>query len=188
MVITVSDSAGIRCQAGEFSLLVDAPPKRKGNLILNTRVALPIDTFVADGTIFGPGEYEISGARVHGIGVPAESSAKEIKTIYGVELDGIKMAFLIDMASQLEDDSIDNIGEVDILFFSADSKKMKDKEIISLIKQIDPGIIIPATDEAAKMLVEEMGQKVKPEEKLTVKKGDFVKEDITNKLVWLKTE
>ena len=65
MVITVSDSAGIRCQAGEFSLLVDSPPKRKGNLILKTRSELPIDSFISDGTIFGPGEYEISGVFIN---------------------------------------------------------------------------------------------------------------------------
>ena len=188
MVITVSDSAGIRCQAGEFSLLVDSPPKRKGNLILKTRSELPIDSFISDGTIFGPGEYEISGARVEGFGLPAESSAKEIKSVYSVKLDGIQIAFLIDISSVLPEDVIDGLGEVDILFFSADTKKIKEKEVVSLIKQIDPSIIIPAEDSAARMLMEEMGQKTKPEEKLTIKKGDLIKEQMTNKVVWLKTE
>ena len=188
MVITVSDSAGIKCQAGEFSLLVDSPPKRKGNLILNTHTALPIDSFSSEDTVFGPGEYEISGVRVRGIALPEESNAKEIKTIYAAELDGMHMAFLIDIVSEPSEDALDKLGEVDILFFSADLKNLKTKQLISLIKQIDPSIIIPVNDKIAKTLMEEMGQKVKAEEKLTIKRSDLMKEGMTNKLVWLKTK
>jgi len=188
MVITVTDAAGIKCQAGEFSLLVDSPPKRKGNLILQTRTELPIDSFASQDAILGPGEYEISGVRVRGIALSNESSAKELKTIYTVELDGMHMAFLLDIFSEPSEDVMDKLGEVDILFFSADTQKLKVKQIISLIKQIDPSIIIPVTDKVAKALMEEMGQKVQVEEKLTIKRSDLVKEDIANKLIWLKTK
>jgi len=188
MVITATETAGIKCQAGEFVLLVDSPPKRKGNLVLNTYTETPIDSFSTEGIIFGPGEYEISGVRVRGIALPEESNSKEIKTIYAVELDGIHMAFLIDISSEPPEDALDKLGEVDILFFSADTKKFKIKQIISLIKQVDPSIIIPANDKMAKTLMEEMGQKVRAEEKLTIKRSDLIKEGMANKLVWLKTK
>ena len=188
MVITVADGAGIKCQAGEFSLLVDPPSQRMGNIILKTRTELPIDSFSSENIIWGSGEYEVSGVRVHGIALPSESTAKTVRSIYAIEFDGMRIAFLINVSSELSEDMIDGLGEVDILFFSADAKKIKPKQMVSLIKQIDPSIIIPAEDSAAKILMEEMGQRVKAEEKLTVKKGDLIKEDMANKLVWLTTK
>jgi len=188
MVITVSENAGIKCQAGEFSLLVDSPPQRKGNLILKTCTELPVDSFSSPEIIFGPGEYEISGVRVHGIALPDEASPKEIRTAYSVNLDDMSLAFLIDITSEPSEDAMDKLGEVDILFFSLDTKGLKAKQAITLIKQVDPSIIIPANDKTAKFLSEEMGQKIKAEEKFTVKKKDIIKEDIANKLVWLKTK
>lgn len=187
MVITVSDSAGIKCQAGEFSLLVDPPTKRKGNLILQTQTEFPVDSFSSPEVIFGPGEYEIAGVRVHGLGLPNESSVKGMKTIYAVLIDGLSLAFLIGISSELPENMLDELGEVDILFFSPDAKTLKGKQAVSLIKQVEPSIVIPADDKAAKFLIEEMGQKVKAEEKLTIKKKDLIKDGATSKLVWLKT-
>ena len=99
----------------------------------------------------------------------------------------MSLAFLIGISSELPEDMLDELGEVDILFFSPDAKTLKGKQAISLIKQVEPSIVIPADDKAAKFLIEEMGQKVKAEEKLTIKKKDLIKDGATSKLVWLKT-
>jgi len=169
-------------------LLIDSPPKRKGNLILKTTTKLPIDTFESDNLVLGAGEYEIEGVRVRGIELPEESKKDLVKTIYSAELDGMHMAFLLDLNTEPPGDALDQLGEVDLLFFSADTSKLKAKQLISLIKQIDPSVILPVGDKTAKTLMEEMGQKVKAEEKLTIKRKDLMKEGMTNKLIWLKSK
>ena len=190
MVITVSETSGIKCQVGDFSLLVDSPSGRRGSLILKTKSELPIDSFVQQEIIYGPGEYEISGVRVRGVSLPngPNPDKKTIKSTYVVEFEGIKLAFLTEISAIPPEEALDKLGEVDILFLSVDTKKVKPKQITSLIKQLDPSIVISTTDKTAKMLAEEMGQKVKPEERLIIKRKDFVKEDIANKLVWLRTK
>jgi hypothetical protein len=183
MVITVSETAGIKCQVGDFSLLVDAPSGRKGSLILETKSELPVDTFTPAETIYGPGEYEISGVRVLGFPVPGEHNGKNtIKSTYTVEL-GLK-----DISSASPEEMLDKLGEVDILFLSVDTRKLNPKQTISLIKQLDPSVIIPVSEKTAKMLADEMGQKIKAEEKLVIKRKDLVSGDMSNKLIWLKTK
>ncbi len=80
---------------------------------------------------------------------------------------------------------LDRLGEIDILCLSANLAKLKAKEVVNLIKQIDPKIIIPIEEKMVKVLAEELGQKVKAEEKLVVKRKDLLKEEVSNKLVWL---
>ena len=188
MVITVSETAGIKCQVGDFSLLVDAPSGRKGGLMLKTKSKFPVDTFTPTETIYGPGEYEISGVRVLGLPMPNGSDKDTIKSIYLAELENAKLAFLRNLSVMPPEGTLDKLGEVDILLLSVDTKKLKPKQVTSLIKQLDPSIIIPTDEKTAKMLAEEMGQKIKAEEKLVIKRKDLISKDLSNKLVWLKTK
>jgi len=98
MVITVTDSAGIKCQAGEFSLLIDSPPKRKGNLILKTTTKLPIDTFESDNLVLGAGEYEIEGVRVRGIELPEEELDIRVSTLPTSYGESVVMRLLMSSA------------------------------------------------------------------------------------------
>ena len=186
MVITASESAGIKCQVGDFSLLIDSPSGKKGNLILKTRTEIPVDSFSSPEVIYGPGEYEISGVRVRGVLLSENSNNEMLKSMYTARLEGMNLAFFLDISASPPEDSLDRLGEVDVLFISADTKKLKPKQITALIKQIDPSIVIPITDKTAKVLSEEMGQKIKAQEKLVIKRKDLIKEDIANKRVWLK--
>ena len=149
---------------------------------------MPVDSFSSPEVIYGPGEYEISGVRVRGVLLPGSSNNGVLKTMYTARLEGMSLAFFLDISINPPEDTLDRLGEIDVLFISADTKKMKPKQITALIKQIDPSIVIPMTDETAKVLSEEMGQKVKAQEKLVIKRKDLIKEDIANKLVWLKTK
>jgi hypothetical protein len=188
MVITASESSGVKCQVGDFSLLVDSPSGKKGNLVLKTKTEMPVDTFVSPEIIHGPGEYEVEGVRVRGVGVGDGAGKNMIRSVYIAELEGMRMAFVIGASAPLSENILDKFGEIDILFISAETGKLKSKEITSLIKQVDPSIVIPVTDKTAKLLSEEMGQKAKAQEKLVIKRKDLVKEDVANKLVWLKTK
>lgn len=210
MVVSVSPTAGIKCQVGDFSVVVDPSTKqksaagggnkkekdaqpgadsasvKKGRLVLSTETNEPFDSFLSQDMIDGPGEYEISGVRVRGINLGGDG--KSIKTAYSAEFDDIRLAFLIDLPKEPSGEVLDRLGEVDMLFISADSKKLNSKQLATLIKQIDPRIVIPLSDAAAKKLAEELGQKVKAEEKFVIKKKDLLSESTTHRLVWLKTK
>jgi hypothetical protein len=186
MVITALPDSGIKCQVGEFNLLVDAPQGKRGDLVLETKKSLPIDSFSSPDLIYGPGEYEISGVKIKGISINKEIPSGHWTAAYNVEFEGISLGFLGEISSELSDESLDKFGEVDILFFSADTKKLKPKELISVIKQINPQIIIPTTDKTAKYISEEMGQKIKAEEKIVIKKKDLAEETTGYRLVWLR--
>jgi len=188
MVITASESAGIKCQVGDFSLLIDSPSGKKGSLILKTCTEASVDSFSSPEVIYGPGEYEVSGVRVRGVQLPEDSDKGVIRSMYTARLEGMNLAFFLDISINPTEDSLDRLGEIDVLFISVETNKLKPKQITALIKQIDPSIVIPVTDKTAKVLSEEMGQKVKAQEKLVIKRKDLVKEDIANKLVWLKTK
>lgn len=188
MVITLQTHAGPKCQVGDFSLLVNPPSNKKGSLILKTKNEIPIDSFTGTEVIGGPGEYEIDGVRIRGIELTKESAVKEISTAFTVELDGIAIAFIIDISDELTKDELDALRSVDILFLGIDTKKITEKHIKSLIKKVDAKIIIPTDDKTAEYLADALGQKVSSEEKLVIKKSDLSKGDMVSKLVWLKTK
>lgn len=187
MIISLLSPSGVKCQVGDFTLAVDpAPTKAKaGNLILRTETKVPVESFPGAEIIQGPGEYEISGAKIRGLVLAEETTATHFKTLYEVLLDGIRIAFMNNLSYLPRSEVLDRLGEIDILCLSVNPAKIKGKEIITLIKQIDPKIIIPIEEKMVKVLAEELGQKVKAEERLVVKRKDLLKEEVSNKLVWL---
>ena len=188
---------GIKCQVGDFVMIVEvsadsdsgakAGRPLKADLILRTKTNLPIEFPLSPEIITGAGEYEISGVRVKGISLDGETSGQLLRTVYSTELEGIRLAFLGELSGESIDETPGKLGAVDILFLSVEPGKLKTKQIATLIKQVDPKIIIPVGDKTVKLLAEELGQKVKAEEKIVIKKKDLDKEQITNKLVWLKS-
>ena len=166
-------------------MLVDPPVGRKANLILETRAKLPIKFPLSPEVVAGAGEYEVAGVRVKGASLGSDSGA--LRTAYATELEGIRLAFLGELTEEPASDALDRLGAVDILFFEAEPAKLKTKQLVGLVKQIGPKIIVPLGDKTAKLLAEELGQKVKAEEKLVIKRKDLEKEEVANKLVWLKS-
>ena len=185
MIITLLSPSGVKCQVGDFTLVVDPPRARGGNLILRTETKVPVESFPGSEVIQGPGEYEISGAKIKGVALAEEAAATHLKSFYEVGLDGMRLAFMSGLNYLPTSEALDRLGEIDILCLSVNLAKLKAKEVVNLIKQIDPKIIIPIGEKMVKVLAEELGQKVKAEEKLVVKRKDLLKEEVSNKLVWL---
>lgn len=188
MVVSLSPP-GVRCQVGDFVMLIDLPDRirqpaekagrlPKANLILKTEMESPPGFPLPPEVVTGAGEYEISGVRVKGIGLGN-------RTVYAAELESIRLAFLGELEEESVGEILDKLGEVDVLFLAAPASKTK--QVMSLIKQVDPKIIVPLNDKTAKILAEELGQKVKAEEKLVIKRRDLDKEQVAHKLVWLKS-
>lgn len=186
MIVSLSPP-GVKCQVGDFVMLVDPAIGKKANLILRTRTELPIKFPLSQEDVAGAGEYEISGVRVNGINLDEETNNQLLRTVYSVELEGVRLAFLGELGGESIVQALGKLGTVDILFLSVEPGKLKGKQIATLVKQLDPKIIIPIGEKTVKLLTEELGQKVEAYEKLVIKKKDLDKEQIVGKLVWLKS-
>lgn len=96
--------------------------------------------------IKGPGEYEVKGISVIGIGtyhdaVDGKEHGKNI--IYRYVIDGVHVAHLGDLGHQLSADALDMLSGTDILLVSVSGKYLTNKETIELIGKIEPRIVIP---------------------------------------------
>ena len=196
MIVNLSPP-GIKCQVGDFVMIVEtsadsdseakAGRPQRADLILRTKTNLPIEFPLPPEIVAGAGEYEISGVRVKGISLDGETNGQLLRTVYSAELEGIRLSFLGELSGDAISQALGKLGAVDILFLSVEPGKLKAKQIATIVKQLDPKIIIPVGDKTVKLLAEELGQKVEAHEKIVVKKKDLDKEQVTNKLVWLKS-
>jgi len=185
MVISLLGPSGARCQVADFSLLVDPPAKKRGNLTLETQTKVDEMDFPEEGRIRGAGEYEVAGVKVRGIDVGGDK--KVFRTVYAVRFDNIRLGFLNGLPGPLGQDILSKLGEVDVLFVNPELSSLTPKEFAALIKKIEPSVLVPMTDKGAKMLSTELGQKTSQEEKLVLKAKEINKEEGT-KLIWLRSE
>jgi len=97
--------------------------------------------------INGPGEYEISDISV--IGYPAfhddkNGSERGGNTIYVYEVDDFRLAHLGDLGHKLSDKSVEDLGDIDILFVPVGGYYTIDAQTaVSVVQSIEPTIIIP---------------------------------------------
>ncbi len=181
MVIKSIPLGGISCQFSDIILLVDPVSQTKGDIVLKTKAEFPLKPSPSE-VINGPGEYEISGIKIRGINIDKETASDLLRTAYLAEMDGMRLCFLGALNSELNEDAIDKLGEVDILFVPTGKNCIDVKGANALIKQIEPKIVIP-TDPDIKDLAEEIGQKPEFQEKLAIKKKDLIEN--TTKLIWM---
>ena len=188
MVIKASKSQGLVCEArslrsdrSEFKLSVNPTSADiKADLILKTETTLPIPESSPFGIIQGSGEFEIVGVKVRGIGLEKEADEKKLRTIYIVEMDGLQLCFLGSIQKDLDEGFLEKIGEVDVLFVNGDAEV---KKTLSLIKDIDPRVVVCHSDKDAKLLGKELGQSVEQLDKAVIKRKDLEEEE--TKLIWI---
>lgn len=93
------------------------------------------------------GEYEISGVIIHGVSARGhmDEEGQQNAVIYTISVDGIKIAALGHVYSELSDEQLEQIGRVDIVAVPVgDSGYTLDgMGALKLIKQIEPKIVIP---------------------------------------------
>ncbi len=198
MVISFYGEGCFKIQSGEAVVLIDppspqsglTPPRFKFDILLKTLVSSEevesgfLRNVDGEGfKIIGPGEYDIKNIVISGYGLANESTDEFIKTIYLVEIEGIKMCFLGHVSEALATDIAEHLEEIDVLFIPAGGKPfIEQKAAVKLIKQIAPKIVIPSFFKISglkrpsadlKIFLEEGGYKAETQEKLTVKKKDL---------------
>lgn len=193
MIIKTSKSLGFICEArssaldaGEFKLAVDPEENNEKNydkitLILKTATKFPFSSYTPLNLIQGAGDYEVSNVKVLGIPLNKESDKKNIRTAYVVTMDDMNLFFPGDVKADLDEDFLEDISEIDLFFVSGEADI---KETLTLIKNIEPKIVICGSDKNAKVLSGELGQSAEPMDKVSFKRKDIEGEG--TKLIWLK--
>ncbi len=170
MIITWHGGGCYRLQTPDLSVIIDSESspvgnRLKGDLPIKTSVSLPLDMANIEG-IASPGEYEISGVFVKGTEISAESSDKSIKIAYRLVFDGIRMGFMGNVSSELSNEELEVLSDIDILFIPSNSAGL------SAAKFLEPKIVIPGWGDSAK-ISSELGQKPDSLEKLVIKARDI---------------
>jgi L-ascorbate metabolism protein UlaG (beta-lactamase superfamily) len=95
----------------------------------------------------GPGEYEIGDCKIKGI--PA-SPAGRSPSVYLIEAEDLKIAYLDRITTMLNDDQVEVLSEPDVLFVPTGAHGTLDpKQAERLVGLIDPKIVIPMLGDLA---------------------------------------
>ena len=188
MTITWYGQSCFRLEGKGVNILLDPfskdiglkPPRLNANIILVSHEHFDHNNVGEDSAemfvVRGPGEYEKSGVYIEGINSyhdNMEGKQRGLNTIYVVRYEDIRLCHLGDLGqSQLTDEQIETIGDVDILFVPVGGKYTIDgTQAAKIISDIEPKIIIPmhyklpglnVDIEDAKKFIKEIG--LKPEE------------------------
>lgn len=196
MIITYIGDLGVKAQIGEKVISFNPPLRSDGlSTRFSTDVALfsakdggaghsysrmPTKTFVAD----GPGEYEVGGVFIKGIGIEKEvSGKKKINTIYSVLFEDINLCHLGEIdSSDIKPEILEKIGNADILFVPITGGNVATPAVASKLATLfEPHITIPlcadnngiSKDMLKSFLKEEGAEGATQSEKLTIKKKDL---------------
>ena len=145
------------------------------------------DPFVID----GPGEYEINGIYVRGMGVSQaglndskkETETNIVNTVYSVLFEGINLCHLGALrGSSLSPEVTEALGEIDVLFVPIHGPSvMSPAEGAKVATLLAPKLIIPMyvgvhgaeKNLLSQFLKESGGESSEPVDKLTLKKKDL---------------
>ena len=97
--------------------------------------------------IQSPGEYEIGGTFITGVASFHDNRKGDLRgknTIYIIEMDGITLCHLGDLGHILAAHSIEEIGDIDILFLPVgEVSTMPVDTAVDIVRQLEPPIVIP---------------------------------------------
>lgn len=148
----------------------------------------------------GPGEYEIMGISIIGYHTyhDTEKGAKRGKnTIYLFETEGLRILHLGDLGHQLDEDLINEIGDIDVLMIPVGGEyTIGPKEAVEIVGKIEPFFIIPMHYQATGLnqttfstllpndnFLKESGLTSENLDKFSIKKEDIIEDQNTKVIV-----
>jgi hypothetical protein len=96
-----------------------------------------------DFVITDPGEYEVEGISVFGYKTESE-------TIYVVQFDDIRVAYLGNLSKLLSEKNISELENIDVVIVSTDSLAVK--ELTDVVSKLEPYYVLPYGEQVAKFV------------------------------------
>jgi len=97
--------------------------------------------------ISGPGEYEVKGVGVIGIGTyhdDVKGQKRGRNTIYRIDIDDVAIVHLGDLGHELSKETLEELGNVDILLVPCGGYYTIDAEMATkVVGDIEPCVVIP---------------------------------------------
>lgn len=144
----------VRLSGKKFNIVVDdnlsevglKPITKPSDISLRTSLSVPApkeSSFRAE----MPGEYEISGAIIHGIAARAhmDEEGKTTATIYTVESEDVRIAVIGHIFPDLSEEQLEQLGMIDVLVVpvGGNGYTLDGVGALTIVKKIEPKIIIP---------------------------------------------
>lgn len=143
-MITVTSLGGrtIRCEIGEKKLVAfpDSADDKSDISLLGSP-----EEEVRPGVVSWPGEYDVGGIAIRGIG---HDEGQRVS--YVIDDGKVRMAFISTPLHEWADYNLELLGDVDILCIPTDDTKIAQK----LIDEVDPRVLIPLPTKDEKTFVE----------------------------------
>lgn len=154
MEITWHGHSSIRLLSRDVSLLTDPHPGNSGEpdadiVAVSCDYPTHSDYRSVGGdprVIDGPGQYEVRGYNITGIGTALNDSegSSRINTIYVIRSEGLSVCHLGSLNTRLASRQLESLGSVDVLIVPASEKgTLEAKEISRMVSVLSPGIVIP---------------------------------------------
>ncbi len=135
LTFTSSDGRSLQIETGNKVKLAFFPPKAVAGAI--TLFCKPEEE-PAEGTISWPGEYDMGGVSIRGIG---QGEGGHVSFV--CEAEGVRIAVLSAPLHDWTDHDFSLLGDVAILAIQGDDPKLAQK----IIEEVDPRVIIPLASE-----------------------------------------
>lgn len=139
LTFSTPDGSSILVQGKSKTLLFFSKKDSKGPKADVLLFGVP-DEEPAEGTISWPGEYDIDGISIRGIGQNAGGNVS-----YVIEAEDIRCAFIGTPLLDWTDHEQELLGDVAVLAIQGDDPKKVQK----ILEEIDPRIVIPLKAEGA---------------------------------------
>ena len=153
MILNWYGEGCFRIQSGDLDILIDpfesgvglTPPRFKASLVIKTLAKSSLEGKEEEGMVLkGAGDYEINGAEIKGFQAGG-SNEDFLKTIYILNLEGLKIGVLGYLEEIPESDVEDVLSGLDILIIPAGGGPFLEvSEAVKLVKKLGAKIIIPS--------------------------------------------
>ncbi len=198
MIVTYHGKHFLKLQRGDMTLAINPPAKSLMPKVHTFGAQVMISSILGDlcggvetvtygnqkpFVVDGPGEYEINGLTIRGVGVPQMSDGNlQYVTVYYFTFDDMRICILGPLSqAELPREVKEMIEEVDIVCIPVGGGETLDASTAyALAVKLEPKIIIPLDYDTGKdagalqALLKDAGtEKVEPLEKFTVKAKDI---------------
>lgn len=130
ITFSLSGSSGFSCRGGSVAL--DVFPSGKTTEGCTALLSVPEEE-PTKGKISWPGEYDIGGASIRGIG---QKEGQQVS--YVVDIDGVSCAFLSSPLQDWSDYELELLGDIDVLAISGEKPKVVQK----IVEEVDPRMVV----------------------------------------------